>query len=117
MGVSADSINSMLYVLHDVLEVMLPRFRDNHLQANPDKFKMIVFNQCENVTHSILVNNTAMLSVQEASVLGDLIDAGLSFKNHISLLCQKADKHINVMSRFSKQLRTEAKLLLFSCRF
>ncbi len=64
------------------------------MQANPDKFKMMVFNQCENVTHSIMVNDTIMLPVQEARVLGVLIDAGLSFKNHISLLCQKAGKHV-----------------------
>ncbi len=111
VSVSADSINSMLYALHDVLDVMLTWFRDNHMQANPDTFKMMVFNQGENVTHSIMGNDTIMLSVHDARVLGLLFDAGLSFKNHISLLCQKADKH--VMSRLSKHLGTEAKLLLF----
>ena len=106
----------MLYALHDVLEVMLTWFGNKHMQANHDnffKFKMTVFSQCENVTHSIMLNDTVMLSVQEARVLGVLIDAGLSFKNYVSLLCQKAGKHTNVMSRLSKQLWTEVKLVLF----
>ncbi len=63
MGVIADSINSLLYALHDVLEVILTWFRDNYMQAKLDKFKMMVFHQCENVTHSIRVNDTVMLSV------------------------------------------------------
>ncbi len=74
---------------------------------------MMIFNQCEHVTHRIVVNDTVMLSVQEVRFLGVLIYAGLSFNNHISLLYHKAVKHINVMSRLTKQLRTEAKLLLF----
>ncbi len=86
VGVIADSINFMLYALHDVLEVMLVWLRDNHMQANPDK--MMVFNQCENATHSIMVNDTVMLSAKEAIVLGVLIYAALSFRPHFSLVSE-----------------------------
>ncbi len=87
---------------------MLTLFQDNPMQANPDKFKMMVLNKCENdVIYNIMVNDTVMLSIQEARDLGVLML--VCHKNHISLLCQKAGKH--VMSRLSKQLRTEAKLL------
>ncbi len=90
LGVIVHSISIMLCALHDVLDVMLTRFREHHMQVNRDKFKMMVFGQCKNVTHSIMVNDAVMTSVEEARILRVLLNTGLFLRNHISLSCQKS---------------------------
>ena len=69
-------------------EILLDWFQSNNLKGNPTKFQLIV------------------------KLLGVQIDHFLLFTEHISQLCIKAGRKINVLSRLCCSLTTEAKLLL-----
>ncbi len=45
-------------------------------------------------------------------LLGVDVDPSLSFKDHLSRTCKKAGGHLNVLSRLSNSLTTDAKLAL-----
>ncbi len=48
---------------------MLTWFRETHMQTNPDKFKMMVFDRCKHTAHSRMVNDAVMASRQGARIL------------------------------------------------
>ncbi len=84
----------------------------NCMQANAEKFQLILF--CRNeAAGSLNVGGTAINSEPVVKLMGVYIHRALSFSDHITLLCKKAGKYINVLSRLSNELTTEAKLLLF----
>ena len=74
VGDSSNSTNTTLDtlrdILRDILDVMLTWFRDNHMQANPDKFNLMVFDR-NNATHT--ATDTVITSVQETRILGVMV--------------------------------------------
>ena len=57
-------------------------------------------------------NNVIIQSVPYVNLLGITIDVDINFSNHIALLCSKAGRQINVLSRLSNFLNDDTKLLL-----
>ena len=92
-------------------EILLDWFESNNLKANPTKFQLIVFEE-SNVERSLVVHGANIQSSSSVKLLGVLIDHSLLFTEHISQLCIKAGRKINVLSRLCCSLTTEAKLLL-----
>ena len=91
-------------------EILLEWFESNNLNSNPTKFQLIVFEE-SNVERS-LVHGANIQSSSSVKLLGVQIDYSLLFTEHISQLCVKAGRKINVLSRLCCSLTTEAKLLL-----
>ena len=87
-------------------EILLNWFESNNLKANPTKFQLIVFEE------SLVVHGANIQSSSSVKLLGVQIDHSLLFIEHISQLCLKAGRKINVFSRLCCSLTTEAKLLL-----
>ncbi len=56
---------------------------------------------------SIIENQPAV------KLLGLHVDNLLSFNGHIDVICRKAGRKLNVLSRLSKALSTESKLSVF----
>ena len=78
--------------------------------ANPTKFQLIVFEE-SNVERSLVVHGANIQSSSSVKLLGVHIDHSLLFTDHISQLCIKAGRKINVL-RLCCSLTTEAELLL-----
>ena len=91
--------------------VMLNWFKENYLQANPSKFQFIVFDK-RNMSRSIQLDDHVLMSEKCVKLLGVNIDSNLNFSNHISIMCKKAGKQLNVLARLSVCLDVEAKILL-----
>ena len=91
-------------------EILLEWLESNNLMANPTKFQLIVFEE-SNVERSLVVHANIQSS-SSVKLLGVQIDHSLLFTEHISQLCIKAGRKINVLSRLCCSLTTEAKLLL-----
>ena len=102
--------------LQSVTNDMLKWFEENMMKANPEKFQYIVFdkNRKLNDQYYINVNNVAIKSKAMVKLLGVNIDCTLSFHEHISQLCVKAGRKINILARLSSILDCETKLLLFN---
>ena len=107
-NVEAVSTNIM-----QVANTMLKWFKDNYLQANPSKFQLIVFDKSDEL-RNITLNDVVLPSQVCVKLLGVNIDNKLNFKNHVSQICKKAGRQLNVLARLSSWLDTETKLLLMN---
>ena len=95
---------------------MIKWFEENMMKVNPDKFQYIVFskNVKTSYVHVINVNNVSIESQPVVKLLGINIDCTLSFSTHISEICSKAGRKLNVLARLSSTLDYETKMLLFN---
>jgi len=82
------------------------------LKANPDKFQFIVFEQ-KYQERKLSVDNILLSSQKSVKLLGLHIDNALKFNCHITELCKKAGRKINVLARLSTHLDVGCKLTLF----
>ena len=101
--------------LEHATDVMLNWFNSNLMQANPNKFHYILFNRNNsNEINSICVRNMILESKSDVKLLGVHIDSKLSFDLHVSEICKRAGRKLNVLGRLSKTLDVKAKFMLFN---
>ena len=78
-------------------------FNANKLTVHPDKSKFIIFHprrkQINPSEFYILINNTPIAQVQEHKFLGIIIHENLSWKPHITSICDKVAKVIGILSK------------------
>ena len=76
---------------------------NRELTVHPDNSKFIIFHprrkQINPLTLNILMNNTPIARVQEHKFLGIVIDENLSWKPHITSICDKVAKVIGIFSK------------------
>ena len=99
-------------LLKNVKKVMA-WFEENHMRVNPEKFNYIVFGKNTDFT-AIMLDNHLIEPVNKIKLLGLTLDNKLTFDSHISTLCQKAGKQVQVLSRLSQVLNESNKLLLYN---
>ena len=101
--------------LIDILEIDSKKainwFDENHMIANPDKFKGIIVHKDGRDTSGIelSINNEIIKSSKDVLLLGITIDNKLSFSKHISEICKKSANQLNSIKRLKKHFNTEAK--------
>ena len=84
------------------------------MQANPDKFQAIMlgksgFENCK----SLFLNGTEIKCMDSVKLQGVTIDYLLNFDLHVSNICKKAARQINVLLRLSKFLTIETKKIIY----
>ena len=116
VGCDGDTILDVQYKLETVSSIMIDWFEANHLKANPSKFQYIVFNKSSNPNDVSVLNvkDNTIQAEQCVKLLGVTIDSKLNFSDHISELCVKAGRKMNVIARLSTILNSESKMLLFN---
>ncbi len=112
IGVTAESVESVLLNLSAACNSMLSWYADNFMQANPDKFQLIIFNN-QNTPSCLTINIRVLISEPVVKFFRVLIDTRLRFNEHIASMCQKAGLSINVLSRISRHFTIENKLVLY----
>ncbi len=88
------------------------------MQPNACKFHYIMFESADKVPVNSVLHiheGVDLKSTNCVKLLGVDIDQSLSFKDHISRICKKAGRQLNALSRLSKILTVEAKLVLVKC--
>ena len=95
------------------VERLMSWFELNQMKVNPDKFNYIVFGKNDNV-RSLNIKSIIIEPQNEVKILGLNLDNRLTFNNHVSKLCQKAGKQVQVLSRLSHILSKTNKMLLFN---
>ena len=108
-GYDYETVNKLLHNVNKVTSW----FEDNHMQINPDKFQYIVFGKHVNVSNLIIGNNV-IIPETNVKILGLHLDNKLNFHEHVSKLCNKAGKQVQVISRLSRVLSESNKMLLYS---
>ena len=93
---------------------MIHWYKMNCMQTNPEKFQFIIFDkelQPRSLDSLQLNHNVTIQSVSNVKLLG-VIDVELNFNHHIALLCNKAGRQINALSRLSNVLNVDTKILI-----
>ena len=87
-------------------DIAINWFTDNHMIANPDKFKAIVItkNGQDTTGTKLKINNEVIDSSSEVTLLGVVIDNKLSFVPHISKMCKSASSILNALKRQHKYI-------------
>ena len=104
-----DSTKSLL--ISDTMNLM-HWINVNEMKANPSKFQ-VIFSNRNSVNEQLSVGDTVLSGQNDVKLLGIHIDRKLSFSQHISEICKKAGKQINVLARLCRFLSTEVKLLIY----
>ena len=91
---------------------MIHWYKMNYMQTNPDKFQFIIFDKEPQPRTLQLNHNVTIQSVSNVKLLCVNIDVELNFNHHIALLCNKAGRKINALSRLSKVLNVDTKILI-----
>ncbi len=106
------SAQEVLNRLNDVVSKMLAWFSLNEMKVNSDKFQLILFNR-QGVDQTLTVNVGESIIEHQPVVklLGLHVDNLLNFNAHIDVICRKAGRKLNVLSRLSKS--TESKFRYF----
>ena len=80
-------------------------FADNHMKANPDKFQAIVVGKRTKDGNIIFNLDDNIIKCEEhIKLLGVTIDFQLNFDLHISNVCKKASRQLNVLKRIGRNL-------------
>lgn len=110
---SGDDPISVKGKLEHAAHLMLEWFKENHMQANPSNFQMIMFKR-RPITCTLNVDEIEVTSGNLVKLLGVEFDDKLKFSVHISSVCKKVGKQVSVIGRLAKTLTTDAKLMLFN---
>ena len=100
--------------LEDDSRILIQWFHDNKMKANPEKFQAIAIGKKsnkENITFNI--DGLQIKCEDDVNLLGLTIDFNLNFNKHISNLCKKASRQLNVLKRIGKNLCKLGKLNIY----
>jgi len=85
----------------------------NGMKANPDKYQCIVFGSKQDKPTSFTVKGMDIKCSKEVNLLGIHIDAGLTFKKQIMIICKKAGKQTSAIMRLSTVISIKVKLAMY----
>ena len=84
------------------------------MKVNPDKFQAIAIvknTQSKNISFNL--NGNIIKTEDEVKLLGVTIDYELKFNSHITNICRKASRQLNVLKRIGKYLNRLGKLTIY----
>ena len=88
-------------------------FANNDLHANQDKFQGMIMGKNNVTTTQLDVYGSKIECVDSMKLLGVTVDKQLNFKLHVSEICVKAARQLNVLRRLSKYLNLPSKLSIY----
>ena len=84
------------------------------MKANPDKFQAIAIgSKTLNENISFNLDGNKIDCEKEVKLLGVTIDCQLKFNTHISNICKKASRQLNVLKRIGKHLTKFGRLTIY----
>jgi hypothetical protein len=107
-------INNLVKTLEMESLELIKWFSINQMKANPEKFQAIAVGKKtkgKNLTFNLEGNQIKCET--EVKVLGVTIDFKLNFNEHISNICKKASRQLNVLKRIGKNLTKLGKLTIY----
>jgi hypothetical protein len=106
--------NELISVLEEESKSLIDWFSFNCMQANPDKFQAIaVGRKTHDKKPEFNIGQTKLSCDDVVKLLGIDIDYNLNFDVHISNLCRKAGRQLNIMKRIGQNLSKLNRLTIF----
>lgn len=90
-------------------------FGDNGMQANPNKFQVMILEPYnKKINFTAIHIETNMLELQNSiKFLGVYIDSKLSFGQHVKIMCNKASRQVNAIQRLKHVLPLSCKQCMY----
>lgn len=88
-------------------------FEGNNMNANPDKFQLLLLNPKSNMDLTLSIGNHSIKNMTEMKILGITFDSKLNFNAHISEMCKRAARQINALRRLSKYLNQKRRISIY----
>ena len=109
-----EPFNILQTTIQSESSTMINWYKNNLMQANPEKFQAICLGKETNkhIT-SFNIDNTNIPCEPHVKLLGITIDSNLSFDKHVSNICKKAARQINVLSRLCSNLNLDTRILIY----
>ena len=112
---SSDTIDDIRKFLTKDIIVFMNWFKQNSLKANPVKFQTMLISShgCDIDGLMINVQNTTISCTEIMKVLGVKIDNKLNFAEHISDVCIKAGRQLNILERLKRALDYKSRMVIY----
>jgi hypothetical protein len=111
---SDKSLEKVISALEEDSNFLINWFSANKMQANPEKFQAISVGRKTHDKNVMFNLNGINISCEgEVKLLGISIDFTLNFNTHISNICKKATRKLNVLKRIGKHLNPLGKLAIY----
>ena len=98
---------------HDMINVS-KYFKVNSMKSNPKKFQFMILGKGTRQTIILNINNIKIRESQNVELLGLTIDNRLTFKDHINMLCRRANYKSHALRRIRTYLTLEKSKLLYN---
>ena len=101
--------STMMKRVEENMTVISQWYRDNGLQLNGDKCKLIVFKGMKkfDFDFEVRIGHEVVREVSKVKLLGIEIDNMLSYREHVNALCRKVNAKISALKRISPLLSLE----------
>jgi hypothetical protein len=106
------SENLIRKILIEETNICLNWFKINCMAANPGKFQVMFLGKA-GISLDLEINGFSITPEKSVKLLGITIDSKLNFSEHVTELCKKTSKQLNVLRRLSYCMNTDSKLTLF----
>ena len=99
--------------LLDNVNRLIGWYHENNMKVNSEKFQCIIFGNVDD-PGEFIIDKQSIVPEKTVKLLGIHLDNKLTFHDHISHICQKASKQVNVLARLSNVLSESNKMLLYN---
>ena len=111
---SDTTLEKVISALEEDSNSLIKWFSANKMQANPETFQAISIGRKTHDKNVMFNLNGISLSCEdEVKLLGVTIDFKPNFNTHISNICKKAARQLNVLKRIGKHLNRLGKLTIY----
>ena len=111
---SHPSLATVVKSLEEDSNHLISWFSTNKMQANPEKFQAIAIGtKTHNNNTTFNLNGVHINCDDEVKLLGVTIDFQLNFNTHISNICKKAARQLNVLKRIGHHLNKASKMTIY----
>ena len=112
--VSANNMGGVINSLEEASEILFKWLNDNLMKINADKCYLLV---SINNTVKIKIGDFDITNSNSEKLLGIKFDHKLLFHDHISELCEKANRKTNLLSRVPSYRNIAKRLILMNVLF
>ena len=111
LAFTSSNLDEIKTVLTNETQTAIEWFKLNMMEANPDKFQVMLLSKKEtNSSFHLDVNGSTLIGESNVKLLGITIDSQMKFVNHTNILCSKAARQLNAVCRLKTFLDTESRL-------
>ena len=114
LGLIHNSYISLKTKLEVDTKLAVDWFECNYMQANPEKFQVMLLGKGIPQDASINVCGSEIKSSKTLEILGIILDNKLKFDQLINEICRKTSQQINVLSRLRNKLDFRSRVIIYN---